>query len=81
MTPSDSVFQLAARLLPPDICTQIGAGTVPTAEIAYHLAVLICDCEALNNTEQSTWTERRLSKQMVALAGLVMLGFGKKDGL
>ena len=80
--PNNTFLQLAARLLPPALCAQIGDGTVPPAEIAYHLAVLICDCEALNNTEKSTWTERRLSKQMVALAGLVMLVFGKNgDGL
>ena len=81
MTPNDSVVQLAARLLPPALCAQIGAGMVPSAEIAYHLAIMICDCEALNDTEKSTWTERRLSKQMVALAGLVMLGFAKEDRL
>src|ERR1700730_1445599 len=78
---NNTFMQLGARLLPPDICAQIGAGTMPSAEIAYNLAVLIADCEALNDTDRSSWTERRLSKQMVAVAGLVMLGFAKDDRL
>jgi hypothetical protein len=80
MTPHDSVIQLAARLLPPDLCAQIRDGSMPPSEIAYHFAILLCDCEALNDTDKSSWTERRLSKQMAALAGLVILGFAKEDG-
>jgi hypothetical protein len=76
--PNNAFLQIGARLLPPDICARIGTGTMPSSEIAYHLSVLIADCEALNDNEKSMWTERRLSKQMVALAGLVLLVFGTK---
>jgi hypothetical protein len=78
--PSNSLIQLAARLLPPDICAQIKAGAMPEHEVAYHLCILITDCDALTDTEKSTWTDRRLSKQIRALAGLVMLAFAKEDG-
>jgi len=75
--PNDSVSQLTARLLDPKVCSEIIAGTLPSSEIAYYLALLLSDADALNDTKKSTWTERRLSKQMVALAALVMLGLDK----
>jgi hypothetical protein len=75
--PNDSVVQLTARILDPRVCSQIIAGTLPSSEIAYHLALLLSDAHALNDTKKSTWTQRRLSKQMVALAALVMLGLDR----
>jgi hypothetical protein len=44
---------------------------MPKKEAAYHLCVLIADCEALNDTANSNWTERRISKQLLAVAGLL----------
>jgi hypothetical protein len=77
--PNDSVIQLTARILGPGVSSQIVAGTLPASQLAYDLAILLCDADALNDTEKSTWTERRLSKQIVALAALVMLGFAKDN--
>jgi hypothetical protein len=46
--PNDSVVQLTARLLDPKVCSQIIAGTLPSSDIAYHVALLVSDADALS---------------------------------
>ena len=75
--PSDSLIQLTSRLWPRDLCAEIIS--MPEHEVAYNLCLLLIDADALSDTDKSSWTERRLSKQMVALAALVMLAFGKES--
>ena len=70
---NSALIQIANRLLTPDLCAQIRAGTLPPSEIAYHFAVLCADCEAANDSDQISWSVRRLSKQLLAMAGLCIL--------
>jgi hypothetical protein len=69
---SNNVIQIVNRILPSDVCDEIKAGTMSSEEAAYNLVVLIADCEALNDVS-SSMTQRRLSKQLTAVAGLIMI--------
>jgi hypothetical protein len=75
--PNDSnLLQIANRILPSDVCDEIKAGTMSSDEAAYNLVVLIADCEAYNDASTSM-TQRRLSKQLTALAGLIVLALDR----
>jgi hypothetical protein len=68
----NNLMQIVSRILPPELCSEIETGAMADSEIAYNLAVLIADCEALNDAA-SSMTQRRLSKQLTALGGLMMI--------
>jgi hypothetical protein len=70
--PNTNLRQITDRLFEPDVCAQIVDGTMCSSEVIYNLAVLIADCESANDNS-SSMTQRRLSKQLTALAGLMIL--------
>ena len=74
---SNNLIQLTDRLLPPSVCAQIKASSIPSSEVAYHLCILLADCEALNDCDSTSMTLRRLSKQLTALSGLMMIVLDK----
>ncbi len=71
---------LNTRLLPEHQRDKILTGVpVTMAEVAHDLAVLALDCEAVTQGDpKSSWTERRLSKQITAAVFLLALSVEDK---
>jgi hypothetical protein len=63
------------NLLPSSLTAAIQAGaTPPTSEVGVQLVICAMDAEAIiSGDPTSTWNERRLSRQLLAVAFLVAL--------
>ncbi|HXS95935.1 MAG TPA: hypothetical protein VN736_15120 [Candidatus Limnocylindrales bacterium] len=80
---SDILTQLAlSTLLPSDLATEIRKGIVPPLhELVEPLVNTLTDCYHLTNGDpKSTWNERRLSRQSLALGFLLLLVLYCGDG-
>ncbi len=66
---------LNSKLLPTEVADQILAGNMPSIhDIVLRLLRLAIDCDAVTrNDPKSTWAERRLSIQCLALISLLAL--------
>ena len=70
---------LNTRLLPESLSDAILTGVVPSkSDVIHHLIVTAVDAEAVvAGDPESTWNERRLARQALAVAFLVALVCGK----
>jgi hypothetical protein len=78
-----SLKQLAhSKLLPESLSTTILAGhTPPISDLTYYLVIVAMDAEVMTSADaKSSWTERRISLQLSALAFLVALLLERTGG-
>ena len=70
---------LNSDLLPESLRDGILTGVVPpSSEVAYHLVIDAVDADAVTAADpNATWTERRLSRQLLGLTALIALDFEK----
>jgi hypothetical protein len=79
----NQIYDQLARttLLPESLSSEILAGNVPPLEeIITPLLILEMDCEALTASDKSTWTDRRLARQCLAIAFLLAIVAAKDGG-